>query len=145
MTCTGKTLCFAVNNTNVECKQTSEVAAIRVVVSRPRPDRERILDVVQEGRSSKLGVSRRAGLMVPTCNNSNHLAYMSLLKISRNTGAKETKERGLWKPDFDPLRSRSRLVKDGDETNKISAHLGNSVCSASGTRTGRIHGKGYVE
>ena len=74
------------------------------------------MDVVQEGRSSKLRVSWRAGLIVATCNNSKHLAYMSLLKISRNTGAKETKERGLWKPEFDPLRSTSRLVKDGAET-----------------------------
>ena len=41
---------------------------------------------------------------------------MSLLRISRNTGAKEKKERGLWKPEFDPPRSTSRLVKDGAET-----------------------------
>ena len=74
------------------------------------------MDVVQEGRSSKLRVSWRARLIVPTCNNSKHLAYMSLLRISRNTGAKEKKERGLWKPEFDPPRSTSRLVKDGAET-----------------------------
>ena len=86
------------------------------IVSRPRPEGERFLDVVQEGRSSKLGVSWRARLTVATCNNSKHLAYMSLLKTSRNTGAKETKERGLWKPEFDPLRSTYRLVKDGAQT-----------------------------
>ena len=40
----------------------------RAVLSRPRPDRESILDVVQEGRSSKLRVSWRASLIVPTCN-----------------------------------------------------------------------------
>ena len=86
------------------------------VVSWPHPNRERILDVVQEGRSSKLRVSWRARLTVPTCNNSKHLAYMSLLRISRNTGTKKQKERGLWKPEFSPLRSTSRLVKDGAET-----------------------------
>ena len=64
------------------------------VVYRPRPDRESILDVVQEGRSLKLGVSWRARLIVPTCNNSKHLAYMSLLRVSRNTGVKETKITG---------------------------------------------------
>ena len=42
---------------------------------------------------------------------------MSLLKISRNTGTKKKhKERGVWKPEFDPLRSTSRLAKDGAET-----------------------------
>ena len=44
----------------------------RFVVSRPRPDRERIFDVVQEGRSSKLGVGWRARLFVPTSNKSKH-------------------------------------------------------------------------
>ena len=63
------------------------------VVSWPRPDRERILDVLQEGRSSKLRVSCRARLIVLTCNNSKHLAYMNLLRISTNTGAKEQKGR----------------------------------------------------
>ena len=87
-----------------------------VVVSRLRPDRERILDVVQEGRISRLGVGWRAKLIVPKCSNSKHLAYMSLLKISMNIGAKDTKEWGLCKPQFDPLRSTSRLVKDGAET-----------------------------
>ena len=65
-----------------------------IVVSWPRPDRECILDVVQEGQSLKLRVSWRARLIVPTCNNSKHLAYMSLLMISRNTGTKETKRTG---------------------------------------------------
>ena len=55
-------------------------------------------------------------LIVPTCNNCKHLAYMSLLKISRSTGARETKERGLWKPEFESLRSTSRQLKDGAET-----------------------------
>ena len=41
---------------------------------------------------------------------------MSLLKICRNTGAKGTKERRLWKPEFDPLGSTSRLVKARAET-----------------------------
>ena len=31
-------------------------------VSRPRPDRERILDVVQEGRSSRLNIGVRCGV-----------------------------------------------------------------------------------
>ena len=87
-----------------------------VIVSRPRSDRERILDVVQEGRSSKLRVSWRARLIVPTCNNSTRLDCMSLLSLSRHTGTKERKGGGLWKPEFDPLRSTSRLVKDGAET-----------------------------
>ena len=72
------------------------------------------MDVVQEGRSSKLRVSWTDRLIVPTCNNSKHLAYMSVLKISRNTGART--ERGLWIPEFDPPRSTSRLVKDGAAT-----------------------------
>ena len=83
------------------------------VVSRPRPDRERILDVVQEGQSSKLGVSWRARLIVPTCNNSKHLAYMS---VSRITGTEDTKRTGTLETRVDPLRSPSRLVKDGAET-----------------------------
>ena len=62
-------------------------------VPRPGPDRERMLDVVQEGWISKLGVSWRARLIVPTCRNCKHLAYMSLLKMSRYTGAKETKKK----------------------------------------------------
>ncbi len=52
------------------------------------------MDVVQDGRSLKLGVSWRARLIVPTCNNCKHLAYMSLLRVSRNTGVKETKITG---------------------------------------------------
>ena len=51
------------------------------------------MDVVQEGWSSKLGVSWRARLIVPTCNDSKHLAYMSLLKMSRITGTKEAKKK----------------------------------------------------
>ena len=61
------------------------------VVSRPRPNKEIILDVVQEGQSLKLGVGWRARLFVPTCKNSKHWAYMSLLNISRKTGVKEMK------------------------------------------------------
>ena len=66
-----------------------------IVVSRARPDRGRILDVVQEGRSSKFRVSWRARLVVPTCKNSKQLAYMSLLRISRNTGKKIKRTRTL--------------------------------------------------
>ena len=54
------------------------------VVSRPRPDRERILDVVQEGRSSKLRVSWRARPIVPTCNNSKHLVGTQEQKNKKN-------------------------------------------------------------
>ena len=43
-----------------------------IVVSRPRPNREPIFDVVQEGQSLKLGVGWRARLFIPTCNNSKH-------------------------------------------------------------------------
>ena len=61
----------------------------RIVVSLPRPARERILDVVQEGRSSKLRVSWRARLIVPTCNNFKHLPYMSLLRITKRKKKKK--------------------------------------------------------
>jgi hypothetical protein len=47
-----------------------------------------------------------------------------------------TKERGLWKPEFGPLRSTSRLVKDGTETEgafffrkvRVSHGRGEIVC-----------------
>jgi hypothetical protein len=54
------------------------------------------VDVVQEGCSSKLGVNWRARLIVPTGKNSKHLAYLSLLTVSRNTrrGNKKNKVSG---------------------------------------------------
>ena len=46
---------------NKNCRNTDEdlTKAEHTVVSRPRPDKERIMDV-QEGRSLKLGVGGRA-------------------------------------------------------------------------------------
>jgi hypothetical protein len=77
----------------------------KFVASQPRPERERIVDVVQEGRSSKLGVNWRARLIVPNGKNFKHLAYLSLLTVSRNTRRGNKKKRGLWKPEFDSLKS----------------------------------------
>jgi hypothetical protein len=51
--------------------------------------KERIVDVVEEGRRSKLGLNWRIRLTVPFDKNSKHLAYLTSVTISGIQG--ETK------------------------------------------------------